>query len=577
MRCGRFRPLLAALAVGCGAAVAPPPGSFSVAMISDPHSFNPCIDNDVSTNAILGRVFDGLVETVPPDYRVVPVLADTWSVSPDGRTWTFRLRRDVLWSDGVPFTSADVLFTYREIVYSDSIVTSLRDAIQMDGKPFEVSAPDTWTVAFTTPRPFAPFLRSIGVPIVPRHRLEAAVRAGTFSSAWAVNAPPSDVVGTGPFRILEYVPGGRVVLAPNLRYGRPGTDERFPRLARLVFKIVPDVDAPLLWFLAGAIDATGLSPVDVPLVKTLIRDGRDLRYHDRGPATSITFLSFNVSAAAGLPPHKIRWFRDLRFRRAVAHAVDQKGILETVYNGLGYEQDGPVERANKVFYTGDVPRHAFDPARAEALLDEMGLRRGADGVRRDAEGREVSFEIMTNAGNNERVRIATLVQENLKRVGVRASVSAVEWNTMLNRLDVACDWDGVIIGLKSYSVDPHDGSNVYRSDGSLHLWNQKPPPPAADAPPSAKAEYERHLPVWRAGVFPWEREIDQIMDAEATTLDEARRIEIFHDLQRTVAANLPMIYFPSVASIAVAQPRLRGYDPDPYLTGLHNAWEVSAE
>lgn len=562
----------AAGAVACGA-VAPPPGSVSAAMISDPHSFNPIIDNDVSTNAILGRVFDGLIDVEAPDQRIVPALAETWSVSPDGRTWTFRLRPDLRWSDGVPLTADDVVFTFRDLVYNDSIVTSIRDALQVEGRPFDVSATDSRTVTLTTAKPFAPFLRSIGVPIVPRHHLEAAVRAGTFSSTWGVGTPPADVVGTGPFRIAEYVPGDRVVLAPNPHHWR----RDLPHLDRLVFRIVPDVDAGLLWFLARAIDFTGLRPPDVPLVKTLIRDGRPIRLVDRGPSSSIEFIGLNMSEASSLPDWKRRLLRDGRFRRALAHAVDRRGIIETVWNGMGYEQDGPIERANPVYFDTGIPRRPYDVAEAERLLDDLGLVRGPDGIRRDAEGHRIEIEIMTNANNNERVKEAALVQENWRSVGIEARVAAIEWNTMLKRLDVDFDWDAVLIGLHSYSIDPHDGSNVFRSDGGLHFWNQKPSPPAADAPDEAKVEYERRLAAWRAGIFDWERRIDSLMDAEVTELDEAQRKGIFSEVQRLIAENVPMIYLPSVAYVAASWPRIGSFEPDPYLTAFHNAWAWTAE
>ena len=193
-------------------------GTLYFILNGDPKTLNPALAQETTSTAVIGDLFSGLTRLNLKTMEVKPDLALRWEVSEDGRVWTFYLRRDVRWSDGTPFTADDVVFTFNEIYYNDSIPTPTRDILTVKGKKIKVEKIDRYTVRFTLPEPFAPFLNALSAEILPKHKLEKFVREGTFNTAWNVNTDPSEIVGTGPWVIKEYVKGQRGVYLRNPYY-----------------------------------------------------------------------------------------------------------------------------------------------------------------------------------------------------------------------------------------------------------------------------------------------------------------------------------------------------------------------
>ncbi|MEI8360300.1 MAG: ABC transporter substrate-binding protein, partial [Deltaproteobacteria bacterium] len=182
-----------------------PAGRLVTATASDPRTFNPVLVTDQTSSQALADVFEPLVRTNPLTTEPEPVLADRWEWSGDGRACTFHLRDGVRWHDGRPFTSDDVVFTF-EAIFDERVANSARFALTVDGQPIVVTAPDAATVRFSMPRPFAPFLAAVEVPILPRHVLGGSLADGSFSRRWGIDAKPAELVGTGPYRMKSYVP-----------------------------------------------------------------------------------------------------------------------------------------------------------------------------------------------------------------------------------------------------------------------------------------------------------------------------------------------------------------------------------
>src|SRR6185503_9092600 len=170
----------------------------------DPKSFNDIIAKETSTTEITELIFEGLTTLDVHTLKVQPQLAETWEISEDGLTWTFRLRQDVKWNDGVPFTADDVVFTFNDLIYNEDIPSSARDVFTIDDQPFKVEKMDDFTVKFTLPVKFAPFLRGMTQAILPRHKLQQAVEEGEFNFTWGIDADPKEIVGTGPFKLVRY-------------------------------------------------------------------------------------------------------------------------------------------------------------------------------------------------------------------------------------------------------------------------------------------------------------------------------------------------------------------------------------
>ena len=502
-------------------------GTLYFILSGDPKTLNPALAQETTSTAVLSGVFSGLTRLDLKTMEVKPDLAQRWEVSPDGKVWTFYLRKDVKWSDGTPFTADDVIFTFNEVYYNDSIPSSTRDILTVDGKKIKVEKVDDYTVRFILPKPFAPFLNALSADILPKHKLEKAVKEGKFNTTWNVNTDPKEVVGTGPWVIKEYIKGQRVVYERNpYYYERDEERSRLPYLERRVGIIVSDPDTALLKFKSGEVDYIGLRPQDIQQVARM--KGKVLLY-DLGSTPSTTFLVFNQNPNAKIPKYKLRWFRNPIFRRAVSHAIDREGICQLVYNGLAKPLYTPITEANRPYYLeGYYPEYPYDLEKAKELLESIGFRdRDGDGILEDEEGHRLKFTLITNAGNKERETIGNIIKEDLKKIGVEVHFQPIDFNSLVSRLtSPPYEWEAVIIGLTG-SIDPHFGRNVWHSSGSLHMWYPRQEKPATE----------------------WEAEVDRLMDRGAVELDPRKRVEIYRKAFRIITEKQPMIFIATPESL----------------------------
>ena len=305
-------------------------GALTVATISDPLTFNLAVANDASSSGVLGYLFEGLTETSWLTDEVEPALAESWEHSDDGLTWTFNLRRDVKWHNGQPFTAHDVEFTFNKIIYNDDIPASSRPAFTfryMEGGEWTqgrmtVTALDDYTVFCELPVSFAPFLRSMGTAIYPKHILEQYVDDGTFATTWDISTDPAEIIGTGPFTISLYAPDERVVLKRNPDYWLKDSDGNgLPYLDEIVHIIVPDLETELVKFRAGETDVHDVLGEDFATLEPLQED-ENFTIHKQGPAFRTTFLVFNMNSGknpetgeAYVASEQLGWFQNKQFRQ----------------------------------------------------------------------------------------------------------------------------------------------------------------------------------------------------------------------------------------------------------------------
>jgi peptide/nickel transport system substrate-binding protein len=493
-------------------------GAFLDAQVSDPRTFNPILAQETSSSGAIGGLFDGLVEDNGETTEVEPALAESWTTSKDGRTWTFVLRKGLQWSDGAPMTADDVVFTFK-VIYDKKIPNSLQDVLTVAGKPIAVTKVNDQTVQFRTAEPFGPFLRSIGVGILPRHKLEAAYTAGTFNQTWGVNTPPQELVGTGAYVMNEYKPAQRIMYTRNRHYWKADLQgHRLPYIERIALTVVPNQEANRLLFQQGQTDSYGIRPREYAEFKRGEKAGRYTVY-DGGPSFGTEFLTFNQNPRGGLPEYKLKWFQNQKFRQGVAYAVDRQAIADQVYAGHAIPQYGPESPTDKFFFNPNVMQYPYNLDKAAAVLLEAGFKKGADGVLRDAAGHPVEFVISTNADNQDRVAIANIIRQDLEKLGMKVTPAPEAFNTLVNKLVESFKWEALVIGLTG-GIEPHNGQNVWKSSGSLHMWNPKEPSPAT----------------------PWEAEIDQLFTLAATTVDQNRRKEYYYKYQAIVAEQAPVIY-----------------------------------
>ncbi len=526
---------------------------------SDPKSFNDIVAQETSTTLITSRIFDGLTTINGVTLKVEPALAERWEVSADGLTWTFYLRRGVLWSDGIPLTADDVVFTFNDLIYNDAVASPARDIFTIEEKIFNVEKVDDHTVRFTLPVRFAPFLNGMSQGILPKHKLQKAVQDGKFNFTWGIDTKPSEIVGTGPFQLAQYRPGERIVLEKNPRYWKKSPEgNALPYLDKVIFIITQSQDVALLKFIDGELDYVGVRGADYSVLKPWERK-KDFTIYDSGPDFGSSFIVFNQNQDSNpktgkpfLDPVKGAWFRDINFRRAVAHAIDKRKMIDIVMNGLAYPQDSEMSPSAGFFYNPDVLKYDYDLARARKILEEAGYAdRDHNGVIEDSEGHPVEFNLYTNSGNNERLQIAAIIRQDLQNIGMKVNFLPLEFNSLVTKLNSSFDWDAIILGLTG-GVEPHFGKNVWHSTGTLHLWHPQQKSPATD----------------------WEKRMDEIFDTGVQELDDNKRKALYDEFQVIVSRQLPVVYTILQGDLVAVRNKFGNLKPTSFGGAFHNLEEI---
>ncbi len=532
----------------------PPPnpgGAITIALTGEPKTLNPVLAADQATKDALSLLSADLVHINRRTLQTELALARSCVKSPDGRHFTIALREGLRFSDGAPLTADDVVFTFG--VHLDPRVNSpQRDLLLIDGRPIIVTRLSALGVRVDLPAPYGPGDRLFdSFWILPKHKLERAYAEGRFAQTWALGSAPADLATPGPFRLKQYVPGQRLVFERNPFYwkrdeaGRP-----LPYLESLQITFVADQNAQLLRLLAGDVSAASrLRPEDL----TRLEQVPALSVRDAGASLEYNFLFFNWTAPAPLG----EWVHSLKFRQAVAHAIDRRAIVQLVYQGRGAPLSSQVTPGNTLWQTDTLTQYAYDPPRARQLLQEAGFRTGAAGSLVDRNGKPVEFSLMVSAGNQPRRKMATLIQEDLARVGIRLRLQATEFGVMMDAVLKTRKFEAALWGLVSGDADPNAEMNVWTSGGSLHVWNLKSGGGAAQR------------------LEPWEAEIDRLMTAQMTGTTFAARKPSYDRVQQLVASNLPVVFLASPHVLAAANRNLVNFEPaamDPVLLWNAERW-----
>ncbi len=516
-------------------------GQIVASLRAEPRSFNRLVSSDQTTDTLATLMQGRLVRVNRSTFELEPWLAERWESSSDGRTHTLHIRPGVVWSDGTPFTSADVLFSLKA-VYDPTVKSPVASSLMVGGQPIAATAPDDATVVLTYAVPAGPGLRLLDMlPILPRHKLESALSSGTLAQTWGTATPPADIVGTGPFLLREYHPGQRLVFERNPRYWRKAANgDSLPYIDRLVLELVPDQNAELLRLQSGATDLT----------HSELRSDDYIPVRRAEEAGTLTMIELGVGPDADafwfcLKPEKkardprFAFVNRREFRQAISHAVDREEFAQTVFLGEAVPIWGPITPGNRLWFSPNVPRYPFDRARARELLGSIGLEdRNGNGVVEDKAGTEARFTVITQQGLGYYERGTTVLREYAAAVGVALDIVPLEFSAMVARL-LACDYDAIYMRPLATDLDPAGNLDYWLSSGSAHLWNMQQTTPATE----------------------WEKQIDTLMREQATTLDRARRQQIFAEVQKVLAENVPVLYFASPRLYYAHSSRVRGIVP----------------
>ena len=524
-------------------------GRMTVAYRSEPKTFNRLVSPQIAEELVARLTQATLVRLNRKTGELEPRLAREWTSSPDGLTWTLTLVDGVTFSDGTPFTSADVVFTFQAL-FDPKVKSQVGSSLLIKGKSMQVRAIDASRVAIVLPAPYGPGLSMLdAVPILPRHKLAAALEAGTFRDAWSVTTPVAEMVGLGPFVIQEYLPGQKLVFARNPKYWEKDAEGRaLPYLDGVELQFVPDQNAEVLRLQAGQIDAVSSTVrfEDLAALKDLEKAGK-VSLHDAGASIAPDMLWFNLNpgakAAQGRP-----WLQRDELRQAISAAVDRKAIVNTVFLGEASEIAGPITAGHKQWFLPDLRPPAVDAAAAAKLLTSIDLKdRNGDGLVDDAKGKTATVKILTAKGNTVRERTLAMIREQLRRpgVGLDVDVAAVERGAMIEAWGKG-DYDAIYFAVESDSFDPARNPEFWQSSGMMHFWNPSQKTPATT----------------------WEAKIDDLMTKQSTSMNADERQRLFAEAQRIFAKHEPVLYFAAPKVILATSARVHGTTPSvlaPYL------------
>jgi peptide/nickel transport system substrate-binding protein len=525
-------------------------GRLVIATYRDPKTFNPITKEESSSDVIVRHLFWSLCNFDQVNQEPVPGLAESWQVAADKKTWTFKLRKGLRWSDGEPLTADDVVFTFQAL-YDTNSVNSQADSEKVNGKPFTVTKVDDLTVQIVTPEPYAPFLEAcaVQVKIIPKHKLAAAVAAGKFDSTYGINTPPADLVGSGPFKLKEYKPGEMVRLERNPYFFEVDSNGmRLPYLDDLIYTVVPDMNAMSLRFLKGDSDVYEDVHSDEFGKFTTLADTGKFRFVDLGYGLDTTFLWFNQnpgknekSGQSYVALKKLRWFQQKKFRQAVSYAIDRDSIVKSIYAGRAEPNYGLVDHGNMKWFNPAIHSYALDLEKARTLLAEIGIKdRDGDGLMEDAEGNPIEFVFNTETGNGTRNKMATMIQSDLNKLGFKVTFQPVEFNTLVDRIIVSHDYDCILLGYHFSSMDPIvDYLGILVSSAHDHDWN-----PGQKTPATA-----------------WEARMDELMNAQLGMFDFDERKKSFDEVQMIFNDELPFIFTVTPRVYAAIRPDIGNLRP----------------
>jgi peptide/nickel transport system substrate-binding protein len=516
-------------------------GNLTVSLRSEPRTFNRFVARDFPTEFVSVLTGAKLVRVNRATGDVEPRLAEKWSLAPDNLTYTLTLRDGLTWSDGTPFTSADVVFSFAAI-YDAKVASILASSLKIKGEPLAISAPDAKTVVVKFPSTFGPGIAILdNVALAPKHKYEAALESGTFAKAMGADTPPADLVTIGPFKLTSYAPGQRLVFSRNERYyNKDVAGIQLPYLDQVTLEIVPDQNAELVRLQSGQIDMLQqqVRSEDLATLRPLV-DQNQLRLIELGVSTDPDLFFFNLRDPYWAKDPRRDWITRKEFRHAISHAIDREAYANTVYLGAGVPIWGPVTPGNKQWFSPNVPRYGYSIERAKEILAGLGLtNRDQDEWLEDAKGTEARFSVLTYQGNTSLERGSAILRDELKQVGIAVDVVTMEQGALVQRM-LQGQFESIMFFFTSTNLDPAMNPDLWLSSGSAHIWNIGQAKPATD----------------------WEKEIDDKMVTVMSSLDQAERHRVFNEIQQIFANNLPAIYFVAPRLYMATSTRVGGLSP----------------
>jgi peptide/nickel transport system substrate-binding protein len=493
----RFILLFGLCSIGFGAEL-----HFSIS--ADPKTFDPLHVSDGNSETVRYLTAGVLVRINRVSEKVEPQLAESYKLSTDGHAISFHLRPGLKFSDGTPLQAGDVARTLKTAL-DPKQASPKGDTLRSEkGDPeVQVTSPLDVTVRYPAPKP----------------DIERLFDALSITPVKMEKIPAS----AGPFYVADYKPGEYVRLARNPNYFmRPALDS-------IRIDIQPNHDIELTRFQRGELDL--LNQVDPASFSRVA--GRNL-----GPSLDSEFIWFNQAPSAAVPAWKRKWFTSTAFRQAISDSIHREDIARIVYRGFAHPAAGPVSPANKFWFNAALKPLAFDAQSASKALASDGFRND-HGVLKDRDGHAVEFSIITNAGNRTREAMATIVQDDLGKIGIKVNIVTLDFGSLIERIARTAQYEACLLGFASVEINPTEQMNVWLSSGAQHSW----------------------WPLQKTPATPWEARIDQLEIAMASDPSRVARKKALDELQRIVVEQEPIIYLVNPDYLTAISPRLKGAQP----------------
>lgn len=492
-------------------------GRLTVAADSEPRNLNPAVVASNGVFFVSSKIVEPLAEA---DFSaadgLAPRLATSWTGSDDGLSVTFKLREGVTWHDGKPFTSADVAFSALQLWKP---LQNLGRVVFKNLESVDTPDPQTAILRFSKPTPFQLIRNALPAltSVVPKHIYEQ----GKIEENPANTAP----IGTGPFKFAEHKPGEYYRLTRNEAYWNKDA----PLLDEIVYRVLADRAAA-----AGALEAEEIQLAAFSAVPLADLDRISKVEGIEVVTKGYEALTYQLVVEIN---HRRKELADLKVRQAIAHAIDKDFVVKTIFLGYAAAATGPVPVNDKQFYTSDVPTYAFDVAKANALLDEAGYARGADGKR-------FALKLLPAPYFNETKQFGAYLRQALAEIGIDAEL--VNNDSAAHQKAVYTD----------HAFDLAVAPPVFRGD------------PAISTTILVRSGTPGGVPFSNQGGYA-NADLDALIDQAASELDEAKRVSLYHDFQKKVDEDLPLINVAEWGFITVARSSVKNVSNNP-------RWAVSS-
>lgn len=495
---------------------------FNSAIIGNPPNLVPYLAADSTASGIAGSIYHALL-TYDANLNLIPQLAESFQVSPDNLTITFKLKPNLTFADGSPLTSKDVSATFHALIAPDTKTPYADDYLRVS----KFETPDPLTIRVSYAEPFAPSLSSwAGLLVMPA---KVIAETKSFNDTKLKDQP----LGSGPYKLARWRRGQDLLLIAN--------DKSFekPYISQLYMRTLPDQSTQWLELKAGNLDETSLTP----LAYTRLTDAdwfKNTYNTYRYLSSAYTYMGFNL---------KDPLFADKHVRQALSYAVDRQGLINAALFGQG-EPLASIIKPGTWAYNTKLEPYPFNPKKAQELFAKAGWTKGPDGILTNAKGEKFRFTLSTNQGNEVRIKTAQILQKFFADVGVQMDIRVQEWSTFLTNTIQPRNFQAVLMGWTlPAEPDPYDvwhSSKTKPSEFNLVSFNNK--------------------------------EADAAIVASRSTFNQAERKKHLDRLQEILSDEQPYLWLYAPYALEAVHKRIVGIKPAPAGIGYNSVeWYVPKE